>query len=97
MPDTATSSETHTPEPTEVELWTRESVLKFFGGERPLHLSTLYRGIERGIYPRPVYVSANSVRWVASECHAARQRMLDERESRRPVTGRGRPRLHRLT
>ena len=58
------------PEP--IELWERATVLKFFGGDKPLHISTLYRGVHTGRYPRPVYVSDNSVRWVGHECRAAR-------------------------
>lgn len=53
------------------------AVCKFFGGTRPLHPATIYRGI--GIrYPRPVRVSPNVNRWLRSECEAALQAILAE-------------------
>jgi hypothetical protein len=78
------------PEP--IELWERATVLKFFGGDKPLHVSTLYRGVGTGRYPPPVNVSANVVRWVGHECRAARQRMLAARAEPKPPPRRGRPR-----
>jgi len=52
----------------------------FFGGqERPIDRSTLYRGIRRGIYPRPIRIGANSSRWLKSECEEARKRFIGER------------------
>jgi hypothetical protein len=52
----------------------------FFGGEhRPIHYSTLYRGIAAGRYPPPVRVGPNSVRWLLSECRTARQKMMEAR------------------
>ena len=95
-----------TPEPTEIELWERATVLMFFGGDKPLHVSTLYRGVHSGRYPRPMNVSDNVVRWIGHECRAARQRMRDERNKpeRPQPTRRGRPQrkcrmgpLHKLT
>jgi hypothetical protein len=35
-------------------LYDLEFVCAFFGGNRPLHPATIYRGIEAGHYPRPV-------------------------------------------
>ena len=70
-------------------------MLKFFGGSRPLHTSTLYRGITSGVYPRPINVAPGSVRWLRSECEAAAQRMLDARDELKPPTGRGQPRRPR--
>ena len=46
MPDTATTGEQ--PNNALVELWERKDVLAYFGGKRPLHTSTLYRGIHDG-------------------------------------------------
>ena len=84
------------PEP--VEFWDRFTVLAYFGGDRPLHLSTLYRGVQRGIYPKPVNLSANCVRWVASECHAAAQRMVAARDEPMQLKPRrGRPRRQPIT
>ena len=46
-----------------LEFWSRETVLKFFGGDKPLHQSTLYRGMESNRYPRPIMVAGNAARW----------------------------------
>jgi predicted DNA-binding transcriptional regulator AlpA len=66
--------------PAPVELWTREAVLEFFGGGRSLHISTLYRGVSAGRYPKPIRVSGNNVRWLADECRAALDRMIKARD-----------------
>ena len=79
-------------QPDTIEFLDRPSVLKFFGGSRPLNVSTLYRGLRSGRYPKPVHVSGNSVRWVRSECEAAAQRMLAARDEPKPPTKRGRKR-----
>ena len=84
-----------TPEADELELWDCETVLRFFGGTKPIHTATLYRGIQTGRYPRPMNVSDNVVRWLGHECRAARQRMLSERAEPKtppPPARRGRPR-----
>jgi predicted DNA-binding transcriptional regulator AlpA len=61
-----------------------DEVCVFFGGNRPLHPATIYRGI--GVrYPHPVKVGPNSNRWLRSECQAALDAMAAER---------GRPRKH---
>lgn len=55
---------------------------RFFGGlDRPIHYSTLYRGIAAGRYPPPVRVGPNSVRWLLSECRAVRQAMIAARNA----------------
>lgn len=58
-------------------LWDRATTLAFFGG---IDVSTLYRGIHSGRYPRPINVSNNVVRWLADECEAALARMIAERD-----------------
>jgi hypothetical protein len=86
-----TSSKTLQP-PAPIELWDRRAVLEFFGGTKPLHPSTLYRGLGL-IYPRPINTRGNTVRWLADECRAALQRMIAERdEPPKRVERRGRPR-----
>jgi predicted DNA-binding transcriptional regulator AlpA len=55
-------------------------VCAFFGGSKPLHLSTIYRGIGAGRYPRPVPVGAKTVRWLRSECEATLRAMIDARD-----------------
>ena len=80
------------PTEPELELWSRQKVLAFFGGDRPLHASTLYRGLNDGIYPKPINTSPNAVRWLASECKGALDRMLSERGKPKPPSNRGRKR-----
>lgn len=59
---------------------TMEETQVFFGGPtRPIHSSTLYRGVANGLYPKPVWIGANSVRWLKSECLKARQKLIDTR------------------
>jgi predicted DNA-binding transcriptional regulator AlpA len=83
-------------EPAELELWDRAFVQKFFGGSKPLHISTLYRGMDAGIYPKPINASVNSVRWLADECRAALRRMIAERDQPpKCAEYRGRPRGRR--
>jgi predicted DNA-binding transcriptional regulator AlpA len=84
--------------PDNIELWDRPTVLRFFGGTRPLHVSTLYRGMHAGRYPRPIHIGGRGgpVRWLASECRAALQRMLSARDQRKHKTLRGRQRLQHI-
>jgi len=72
-----------------VRLWDRATTCEFFGG---INVSTLYRGVHSGRYPRPVNVSNNAVRWLADECEAALERMIGERDGRKRATQRGRRR-----
>ena len=76
--------------PATLELWDRQAVLEYFGGSKPIHPATLYRNMASGIYPKPINVSANSVRWVADECRAATRRMLAARDQPKPPHRRGR-------
>lgn len=94
--DTSANSTRDPPTTSDLELWSRDTVLRFFGGDKPLHHSTLYRGMNAEIYPRPVNVAGNAARWVRSECEAARQRMFDRRnEPRVKPVGRGRKKRRR--
>jgi predicted DNA-binding transcriptional regulator AlpA len=52
-----------------------EAVCRFFGGTKPLHPATIYRGLGTR-YPRPVRVSPNVNRWLRSECEAALKAIL---------------------
>jgi predicted DNA-binding transcriptional regulator AlpA len=66
-----------------VKLIDRDETCRFFGGaNRPINPATLYRGIQIGRYPKPIKVGANSSRWIESECHAARAKMIAERDSK---------------
>jgi predicted DNA-binding transcriptional regulator AlpA len=60
------------------DLLDRAAVLEFFGGTRPIHPSSLYRGIKAGIYPKPIHISSSS-RWLRSECEASLSRMIGRR------------------
>jgi predicted DNA-binding transcriptional regulator AlpA len=58
-------------------LYDLDFVCKFFGGSKPLHAATIYRGIAQGRYPRPVRPSPNVNRWVGRELKTARQMIFD--------------------
>jgi len=60
------------------ELLDKRAVLSFFGGTRPINASTLYRGIRKGRFPRPIRVGGSS-RWSRLECEAALARMMGDR------------------
>jgi len=66
------------------EMMTLAATCAFFGGDRPIHYSTLYRGVAAGRYPKPVRVGPNTSRWVRSECEAARRRLMAERNGAIP-------------
>ena len=68
-------------------LWDCATTCAFFGG---IDVSHFYRGMGAGRYPRPVLVSANVARWLADECEAALQRMINERDGRKRIPRRGR-------
>ena len=91
MPTTTTHGKTPNS-PVPIDFMTRDAVLRFFGGDQPLHVSTLYRGVNAGRYPKPVRVSGNNVRWIRAECEAAAQRMLAARDQPKKPERRGRPR-----
>jgi len=75
------------------DMMTLRATCAFFGGDRPLNPSTLYRGIKAGRYPKPVHVGPNSSRWVRSECDAARKKLIDgDREVREHVAAKVRGR-----
>jgi predicted DNA-binding transcriptional regulator AlpA len=52
-------------------------VCAFFGGtRRPLHPSTIMRGVKLGIYPKPRKVAKNSNRWLRGECAEAKRKII---------------------
>jgi predicted DNA-binding transcriptional regulator AlpA len=53
-----------------------KAVCSFFGGNKPIHPSTLYRGIERRCYPAPVKIGPGSSRWLKKECDEALEAMI---------------------
>ena len=71
-------------------LWDSETTRAFFGG---IDISTLYRGMAAGRYPRPVLVSEHVARWLAEECETCLERLIAKRfEPRTKPEHRGRPR-----
>lgn len=52
------------------------AICRFFGGTEPLHPSTIYRNIAKGLLPAPIRVGPNTSRWLRSECEAALQAMI---------------------
>jgi predicted DNA-binding transcriptional regulator AlpA len=67
---------------TSAELLDRDAACRFFGGTRPINSGTLYRGIRKGRYPKPVKVGPGSSRWLREECEAALQAMVQGRAVR---------------
>jgi predicted DNA-binding transcriptional regulator AlpA len=65
----------------ETEMMTQRATCEFFGGDRPIHYSTLYRGIAAGRYPRPIAVGPNTKRWRRSECVAALEALIAARDA----------------
>jgi predicted DNA-binding transcriptional regulator AlpA len=57
-------------------LYDLEFVRAFFGGSKPVHATTIYRGIAAGRYPRPVRPSPNINRWIGKELKGAKQAIL---------------------
>jgi hypothetical protein len=87
-----------TPDPADDEpCWDAPKVQEYFGGIKPIHISTLYRGVATGIYPPPINVSPNIVRWVPAECRAARACMLAARNQPKPKPAKPRGRKRRIT
>ena len=57
-----------------------DEVCAFFGGTKPLHPSTIWRG--GGVrFPKPVNIGPNTVRWLRSECDAALQKLIEARST----------------
>jgi predicted DNA-binding transcriptional regulator AlpA len=61
------------------ELLDLKTVCRLFGGSKPIHPSTLYRGIATGRYPAPIKVGPNTSRWASAECAAAIEAMFARR------------------
>jgi predicted DNA-binding transcriptional regulator AlpA len=84
-----------TTDPADDELWDAAKVQEYFGGTKPIHISTLYRGVDAKIYPSPINVAPNIVRWLPRECRAARQRMIAARDQPKPKPAKPRGRKRR--
>jgi predicted DNA-binding transcriptional regulator AlpA len=58
--------------------WTIREVAAFFGGSKPLHPATVYRGVKEGRIPPPYHPSPGIARWDPSACRAAQAKMIAE-------------------
>lgn len=67
---------------TAIELLNRSDTCRYFGGDdSPIDQATLYRGMKTGRYPRPILVGLKSKRWIKSECKAALDLIIAERDA----------------
>jgi predicted DNA-binding transcriptional regulator AlpA len=64
-------------QPCDGELMDQPATCWFFGN---IHPSTLWRGIAAGRYPKPIKTGPNTNRWLRTECGAARDAMIAERD-----------------
>lgn len=64
---------------TDVELFDIEAACCFFGGTRPIHPATLYRGVRDRIYPKPIKIGRGASRWLKAECVAALEKLAEQR------------------
>ena len=47
-----------------------ETCTVFGGGQSPIHISTLYRGVASGRFPLPYKIGPKTNRWSRAECTA---------------------------
>ena len=59
------------------ELLDPDATCRFFGGTRPINPATLYRGVRKGRYPKPVKIGPGSSRWLRSECELDLDRLIE--------------------
>jgi hypothetical protein len=59
------------------EMMTQSATCAYFGGDRPINPSTLYRGIAAGRYPPPIRIGPNTSRWSRNQCRSARQKLME--------------------
>jgi predicted DNA-binding transcriptional regulator AlpA len=63
------------------ELLDEAATCKFFGGTKPINPATLWRGVKKGRYSKPIKISDQAVRWRRSDLQADIARMVAERDS----------------
>lgn len=83
-PDQVSPSESSSSDGAD-ELMDVEATCRFFGGTKPIHRSTLDRGVKAGRYPPPAKVSPNIRRWIRGECVAARNALFARRRHKEVV------------
>ena len=64
--------------------WTIREVAAFFGGSKPLHPATVYRGVKEKRIPPPYHPSPGIARWDPCACRAAQGRMIAESDKAAP-------------
>jgi predicted DNA-binding transcriptional regulator AlpA len=64
---------------TDPELLDIEAACRFFGGTRPIHPATLYRGVRDRLYPKPIKIGRSASRWLKDECVAALEKLAAQR------------------
>jgi predicted DNA-binding transcriptional regulator AlpA len=57
-----------------------DAACAFIGGSKPIHPSTLWRGVKAGRFSRPIKIGPQSVRWRRSELQRDIERMAAERD-----------------
>lgn len=66
--------------PTELKIVTAAEACAILGGsQKPIHRSTLWRGIRDGRYPRPIKIPFN--RWIVDELHEVHRAAIVVRDS----------------
>jgi predicted DNA-binding transcriptional regulator AlpA len=58
-------------------LTVRQACAVIGGADKPIHPSSYYRGVRRGIYPAPVHVGPNTVRDPEHELADAITRLIE--------------------
>ena len=58
-----------------------EGACAFIGGNRPIHPSTLWRGVKTGRYSKPTHVGPQSVRWSKAQIRRDIARMNRDAET----------------
>jgi predicted DNA-binding transcriptional regulator AlpA len=62
------------------DLLDEAATCRFLGGTRPIHRSTLWRGVRDGRYSKPINIGPQIVRWRRHELAGDVARMVAERD-----------------
>ena len=54
-----------------------EFVRSYYGGNRPLHAATIWRGVKAGRYPPPRKTSPNVCRWLGRELRVSKEAIIN--------------------
>lgn len=61
---------------------TLKMLCAFWGGSKPVHPATIYRGIKNGIIPPAEKTGPNTSRWELGKCRRAKEQLLARDVSR---------------